>query len=306
MALGCADAPIDTDDGSSSLEATAVAPLVGNGTDSADRACNVVLRTLDRVSNNMGGYQTSCIDGSCYYLWQGTLEVSADAAASSTPVVLFQSGSDPTWWQGAVSPLSTTDGSHLYSVVLNQHTVTDGMSLSSLMHTRIQVAPALVLNDGSRWFDHNRNAGDFDNYVLDATDGWSVRDNAAICPAAKPAATLRFLPDWSEVQDGAIVAGGELTVDYDPARLAQCAGRSDQLITASARFSPSGELVSAPVLTSNDGVPAKALWTLELPTAATGVELWFSTSATGCQLSWDSNYGSNYSFAVTAPATGHE
>ena len=300
LAVGCAGPTPGSDDSAGAATDSAQAPLVGSGSDSADRACSVVLRTLGRVSNDMGGYKTSCSNGSCYYVWEGTLQLSDEAAASGTPAVLFQSGSDPTWWKGTVTALAPADGSNLYSLVLAEHTVADGMSLSSLMHTRIQVAPALVLDDGSRLFDHNRNPGDFDNYVLDSSNGWSVRDDAAVCPAAQPRSTVRFASDWSEVQYGAIVAGGELTVDYDAMRLPQCAASTDRAITASARFTPSGEIVSAPVLSLDGGLPAKALWTLDVPVAATGVELWFSTTGAGCETTWDSNYGSNYSFAVAA------
>jgi hypothetical protein len=300
LAVGCAGATPESDEGVGGTTDTAQAPLVGSGTDSADRACNVVLRALGRVSNDMGGYKTHCANGSCYYVWEGTLQLSDEAAASGTPAVLFQSGSDPTWWTGTVTALAPADGTHLYAVALDEHTVTDGLSLSSLMHTRIQVAPALVLADGSRLFDHNRNPGDFDNYVLDASDGWSVRDDPAVCPAAPPKATLRFASDWSEVQYGAIVASGELTVDYDGPRLPQCASSADRAITGSARFTPGGESVSATVLSLAGGVPTKALWTIDVPAVATGVELWFSTTGTGCETAWDSNFGSNYSFAVAS------
>jgi len=145
-----------------------------------------VLRSIARVTNNTGGYQSNCVPGgSCYYVWQGILDLSADAVAAGTPAVLFQSGSDPTFYKAVAT--SVVGSGHLYSFKLDNHTVSEGMSTTSLMRTRIQVAPVLEMKDGSRLFDHNRNPGDYDNYVLIDSNGWSVQDDVSICRAWRPA-----------------------------------------------------------------------------------------------------------------------
>ena len=185
------------------------------------------------------------------------------------------------------------------------------MSSTSLMRTRIQVAPALEMTDGSRLFDHNRNPGDYDNYVLDSSNMWSISDDLS-CFRVPPRSSIQFLSDWRQLQHGSIVAGGKLTVDYDLARLPQCTSSSYQGEPAwgtsgFARFTPGGQVVTGPVsqyLSQPTGFTVgKALWDLDVPAGATSVELWFSTSGETCATAWDSNYGRNYSFAVAATPT---
>ena len=312
--LSCADGLVNA--GESTSEAVD-APLLGQAakTDGADHGCRIVLRTVGRVSNNTGGYVTNCVDGQCFYVWQGTLDLSADAVAAGAPAVLFQSGSDPTWYRAAAQAIPASDGGHLYSFKIDNHTVTEGMSTTSLMRTRIQVAPVLEMTDGSRLFDHNRIPGDFDNYVLDSSNYWSVSDDAS-CPRVAPRATVRFLSDWTTLQSGAIVAGGKLTVDYDLSRLPQCVNSTYQGSAAwgtsgFARFSPSGQVVTGPVsqylYRAGSGYSVgKALWDVDVPAGTTKVELWFSTSGETCATYWDSAYGHNYAFAVTATPTKYK
>src|SRR4051794_6555851 len=79
-----------------------VAPLLGvNGSgDAADRLCNVVLRELTQATNATNtGASSSCTGGKCWFVWNGTLEVSKDAiAAGAKPYVLFESTTAPGKW----------------------------------------------------------------------------------------------------------------------------------------------------------------------------------------------------------------
>jgi len=277
-----------------------VAPLVGvdGSTDQADHACNVVLRDLARPSNGTGGYETNDVS----WVWRGTVEVSAAADAEGlTPAVLYQYGSDPTWYQATVTPstLPATGGFVRYDVVIDDHVPGPGMSGTALTRATIQVAPLLALDGGGRLFDHNRNPGDFDNYVLDWDHDFRVAPAAAVCPATTgpQPARLIFAADYTVAQDGALDPGGQVRVEYDVARLTTCrgsqAGNPLWDITAHARWQPSGALA--------DGSVSGGAATFDIPADATGLELWFeNTSAYGCQ-AWDSNYGANYPFDVLAP-----
>ena len=290
------------------------APVLGvpGGQDAADHGCNVVLRSVSRVPGNTGGYQTHCVPGSnCWYVWEGLLEVSAEAVdLGASPVVLFQSGSDQTWWKVEATPVQSGDGQHLYSFRLDEHTVPDGMSMTSLMQTKLLLAPAIIMPDESRLFDHNRNPGDFDNYVLDANDTWSIANDASVCPSTTQRSEIHFRSDWSNVQQGALVAGGSVTIDYDLQRLPQCfgslyEGSPSWNTEAHARFLPGGEVVSGPVseFAYVDGVGNQVVsipWELAIPSNADRVEFWFETGGSACDTAWDSNFEANFSFPVQA------
>lgn len=290
--------------------ARAEGPLLGvaAGKDGADHACNVVLRTLARPAGKAGGFATRCTPSGCFFVWEGTLDVSpAAVAAGAKPQVIYQVGSDPTWWKATV----TGSGEHR-AVRIDDHTVTDGMSLTSLMRTKLRVAPLLEMSDGSRLFDHNRNVGDFDDYVLDATNTWTLNDDPSVCGLPSQA-TLQFGSDWKNTQHGALVAGGKVTVDYALARLLQCVdsryqGSPAWGITGHARFLPSGTVVDGP-LTEYGYAPGTGnvvnphLWTLELPKGQERVEFWFETGGRTCSPHYDSDYGRNYPFAIQGAAT---
>src|SRR5689334_6730507 len=81
---------------------SAPAPLVGvdGSHDSADRNCNVVLRELTR---NWTGF-TWETNGSSW-VWSGELEISDAAAAEGLePALLYQYGSNPTWFEVPATP----------------------------------------------------------------------------------------------------------------------------------------------------------------------------------------------------------
>ena len=288
------------------------APLLdaADGLDGADRSCLVVLRSIGRVPNGRGGYETECWPGEgCWAVWHGTLELSDEALdQGGRPVVLYQSGSDPRWWQVEAAPTDSTSGRNLFEFDLTEHTIEDGTSFTSLMHARIQVIPAVLFPDGRRLFDHNRNPGDFDNYVLTYENGWSIDDEPGVCGSVEQRSVLTFSADWTETQHGALVAGGTLVVEYDLARLPQCFGVTVDGVPSwrtigHAMFQPGGQEVTGQVSEVTEGVDGGLIvvprdWELEVPDGAEWVELWFETGGEGCDTAWDSDFGANFGFPV--------
>jgi hypothetical protein len=95
--------------------------------------------------------------------------------------------------------------------------VTDGMSFSSLNRTRLELVPFLRDADGNRWFDHNRNADPFTNYVLTLGNAWSIHDDPAVCASPSPPGWMgnvvaRISRDTSAACDGGSPLGD--TLDY--------------------------------------------------------------------------------------------
>jgi hypothetical protein len=294
LASACMAAP-DTAD-------TDSAPLVGvdGSVDSADRACNVVLRDLARLGNGTGGYQTA---GSSW-IWGGTIDISTAAATEGlVPSMLFQYGSDPIWYAatGTPSAAPAPAGFARFDIRLDAHLPGPGLSGTSLTTAKVAVVPFLRLAGGGRLFDHNRNADDLASYTVDWTGDFQIRANNAVCPAATttPTARLVFAADYSETQLGGISPGRALRIEYDTNRLTGCRNsqNGNQLwdIGAHVRWLPSGatELAS---------VRAGAA-TFAVPTDARTVEIWFeNTASQGCQ-AWDSNLGANYRYDLLAPPT---
>ena len=275
------------------------APLTGvdGAVDQADRSCHVVLRDLGRLGNGTGGYQTN---GSAW-IFEGDVELSAAAAAEgATAAIQYQYGSDPAWYQVAATPSATpaTPGFVRYRVRLDSGLPGPGMSGTSLSTARIQVMPVAHLTGGGRLFDHNRVPGDFDNYLLTAAGNFAVTRNDAVCPSAgaNPPARIVFAPGQPVVQHGALVPGGTVRLEYDPARLTTCRnsrnGNDLWDITAHVRWN-TGEGSSATIK------PGALL--VSIPTTARSFEVWFeNTAVPGCQ-AWDSNFGANYRFDLLLP-----
>ncbi len=290
----CVEAP---DDGVTTSEA----PLIGidGSRDQADRGCHVVLRELTRLGNGTGGYQEQ--NGS--WIWQGDLELSSEAAAEgATASVLYQYGSDPTWWRVDATPSTSpaTPGFARYRVRLDHHLPGPGMSGTALSTARVQVVPYAQLVQGGRRFDHNRHPGDFDNYLLAGSTDFAVRRNDAACPSAGPTPPARivFAADQSETQLGALVPGGQVRLEYDVNRLTTCrnsrGGNDLWDIAATVRWEPSGESMSATV--------KHGMMLVDIPReGARRMQVWFeNTAVPGCR-AWDSNLGANYGFDILVP-----
>ena len=287
----CVEAPDDL--------IAADAPLVGvdGSRDQADRACHVVLRDLARLGNGTGGYQDSA--GS--WIWEGDVELSEAAAAEgATAALLYQYGSDPTWWQASAtpSPVSATPGFRRYRVRIDRHLPGPGMSGTALTSAVVQVVPFATLPEGGRLFDHNRLPGDFDNYTLAWSGNFAVPRNDAVCPGSGPIAPARlvFAADHSETQHGALVPGGQVRLEYDANRLTTCRNSRNGYdlwdLTAHVRWD-TGE--------GSSGSIKNGAMLVDIPRTAHAVSIWFeNTAVPGCQ-AWDSNFGTNYNFALLVP-----
>jgi hypothetical protein len=117
---------------------------------------------------------------------------------------------------------------------------------------------------------------------------------------ANVGAVLAFESDWSETQHGALHAGDQVLVHYDPARLAQCAasthGGAAWNITMSyqADGGPIGTLVVGK-RSGSELVPADSSFTVP---RGHDLAVWFhATSVYGCN-QYDSNLSANYHFAI--------
>ncbi len=129
--------------------------------------------------------------------------------------------------------------------------------------------------------------------------------------SAQPA-RIQFLLGWQIVQQGDIIRGGKVVIDYDPQRLAswRIEWRDAVIwnIDASALFHPGGqqhtESVLQPIRAHGDQGPVRDYRpkpvVLDVPDDATRLEVWFHTwlDVSGYEESWDSLYGQNYWFDV--------
>ncbi len=283
-------------------------PAIGSGADEADRSCQVVLRALSRAPGP-GGFETECIEGRCWFVWRGRLGVNNDMITQgAVPGLLYHSVWDNAWWQAEVLPAGRIVGGYQeYSVRLAEHTVSPGMSLTSLMRTRFEVVPYIQFPDGSRHFDHNRQPDDFENYQLDYDTTWAVPEAPGICPDAPPAqAYLHFKSDWSTEVRGTLVPRGKLSIDYDLARLPQCfndsyMGQPTWNTNVYGRFQPGGQAILQPLVDFSGTTWKPQRVTVDIPEDAQSVELWFGAAGRACGSHWDSSYGSNHRFDMQAP-----
>lgn len=301
-----------------SPDAVAEAPAVGDRGDSSERACQVILRSVARTTDGSGQIATDCSSGACVHTWAGTVDVAeATAARGGVPAVLVGTRPGVEWvWRevAAAQERGPTDGFVRYRFTFTDGTLARGPSASAIDRFALALAPFVRLPDGSRAFDHNRVPGDLDVYRLERANGWTVGEDAARCAPAstRPQATLHFEAGWRNRQEGAIVAGGRLRVDYDPARLPQCNGSTYNglptwSILGYARFLPSGTVVSGPLVGCPEGACAalhRVPFDSDVPAGTTGVELWFMTSGRTCTTTYDSNFGQNHRFDVEATAPG--
>lgn len=139
----------------------------------------------------------------------------------------------------------------------------------------------------NRWgciaYDSNENA----NYAYD------------IAPSAR-GPVLSFDADFSESQSGALHAGAQAVVHYEPERLAQCAASSagNAKWSVTMHYKVDGGSVKTMLVTRADGselVPSDPALTVP---RGRDLEAWFSaTNVYGCN-AYDSNLGGNYHFAI--------
>jgi hypothetical protein len=219
LLAACADAG-DGFDSNTETEA----PLVGvdGSLDQADRNCHVVLRDLER---NWTGFTFETVGSS--WVWSGTVEISEAAAAEGLiPSAMFHMAPSGPWQSVDAVPVTAaaTPGYVRYMLRLTHNSLPGpGWSGTSLSNAKLEVVPYMRLPQGGRLFDHNRNPGDTDNYVLTNPD-LAIWSNATVCtpPAGPTRARLVFDASFDERREGVLAPGGELTIVYDQARLTQC------------------------------------------------------------------------------------
>lgn len=267
----------------------AAAPLVGHtdaagATDVADHECHVVLRRAEHLVDARGQGVLATVDVDEQFLQY----------PGQTPGVLFRAdGGD--WRSVTATP---ADGAPA------------GYARFVARFLAWQSADFIAFDPTStdlRLFDHNRLPGDFDSFHVDASNGFAVPEAPSVCPGLPPRATLEFEAGYSEAQHGAIVAGGELEIDYDLSRLTACRDTHDGYrfwtLDAYARFASGGQLVSGSVVGSNGAESFPIPFVADVPPDATSVQLWFRNASPPSCEAWDSRYGRNYTFdVVPAPA----
>jgi hypothetical protein len=261
----------------------ASAPLLGQD-DRADHDCRVVLR--------------SAADGA------GVVDVAAGEPGD--PVVLYRTAGE--WWS---APATAADGAPA-----GFRRFTFALDAGG---ADVELIPALVAPDGARLFDHNRHADDLENYRLAAADDWRVAEAPQVCAGeAVAAAVLSFDADGGVRQDGALLPGGTVTIQYALERLGGCHSTHNGFpawdLRAFVRFvdanGQAGEAQEASVraFEAPMGVPHDVAHavpaTFRVPAGAAALEAWFVQegfgSGTPCQ-AWDSNEGRNYRFEVLTP-----
>jgi len=288
----------------------ATAPALGaaDSYDQADHECQIVLR---RASQNFtgDGFELDCSTEPCNWVFAGTVDVADSALVEGTTVaVLYRSGSDDTWWEVEATP-DTFDppGFERFTFRMSEHLFGPDNATDD---SRVELVPFLRLADGSRVFDHNNNAGDFDNYML-ASPGYTFDDYDTCAPAV---GSLWFYDNWDEGSGGLLRQGGYLLVHYDIDRLPECRNTHNGYpawdTEANLRFLPGGELVTGSVrdFVTNNGTPTNEAFDVplevQIPMGATSVEVWFrnfSGAGSTCE-TWDSNYGENYRYDIIPPA----
>ncbi|MDQ6673571.1 MAG: DUF6209 family protein [Chloroflexota bacterium] len=106
---------------------------------------------------------------------------------------------------------------------------------------------------------------------------------------------------------GHIRPGGLLRVEYDPARLPPTSDTHapPEDIICHAQFFPGGERFSGSALLPSRGAARsdnrrQLPFEARVPAEATRLELWFESRGPSGTTGWDSRYGQNYSFVVSA------
>jgi hypothetical protein len=118
--------------------------------------------------------------------------------------------------------------------------------------------------------------------------------------------------EWTNTVNGTLSAGAEFELDYNGQRLQNCRGVEDGYpawqIAATVLQLPSQQqssynLFVNPQLPEGGGIDYSQLVevnpTVSLAGDTSSIQVWFeNTDVDGCS-AWDSNYGNNYSFAVS-------
>jgi len=119
--------------------------------------------------------------------------------------------------------------------------------------------------------------------------------------------TITFAGDFTESQQGDLLAGDGMRIAYDLGRLAACHAESNGSdvwgASGSAQFDDAAPVTFA-VSRLDRGRVVPVVAELQVPASATRVQLWFTVSNTfGC-VAYDSNSGQNYAFDIDRHGLG--
>ena len=113
-------------------------------------------------------------------------------------------------------------------------------------------------------------------------------------------AVLSFDADYSESQSGAVVAGGQVVVHYDPSRLSQCAGATGGMAAWSVTgyYKVDSGATKQILVTRAEGPDLVSSDPSITVPHGRKLEVWFdTTSRWGCH-AYDSNSGANYVYEI--------
>jgi len=132
----------------------------------------------------------------------------------------------------------------------------------------------------------------------------------AVAQTPSAEATIEFTPG-QEIETGDITQNSAFSIIYDPARLPNIRNYHNGMpawdITANLRFHPGLESYNGSVVqktdTTNGNIrvlspPRPLPLSVQVPTDAMGLEIWFLNSGMYGDKAWDSRYGQNYWFPV--------
>jgi hypothetical protein len=190
------------------------APMLAkaDSTDSADRDCQLVLRSV--VRDQAGdGYKTDCSTGECLFVWRARIEVAASADPGASVHVLYHLTSDPEWWEvQATYQEGGAPGYRLFEATISEHLF--GPEEMRPEEQAIELVAFLQLPDGGRLFDHNHYSSDFENTMLDAGNAYQDNDGGACEPL--PANCLDVeLESGIHTEDERMVHNQDYCLDYD-------------------------------------------------------------------------------------------
>ena len=313
LLVACDQPACETEPGLVTQSTAAQAPSIGqiNSTDVGDRSCGLVMRELSRLRDDQGEFLQACDEAGCHFVWQGKLDVAShDLGPETSVAVLYHMQGETDWWQVPAWPDGPGGPGFLrFSFRVDAHLPGPDMDAETLMASAIEFIPFVERADGTRVFDHNRNPGDFDNYLARGDRGLYLGPDPAVCNHRPQTGAIQFGADWREYALGELRAGGQVAIHYDLARLPDCAGEgaaADWDLTAFVQVDGGGPLLSGSVvgMSARDGGQGEGQagrvysWPLllELPEDAQALTIWFmASSPDGCQ-AYDSDFGLNYHF----------
>lgn len=132
----------------------------------------------------------------------------------------------------------------------------------------------------------------------------SIQDTTSNSESGAGSATLRFRHDQISSgvsRVGRLRPGGQLHIEYDPGRLMpESTGGGAPDIVCHVRFYPGGKERSGSLQLRPGAPSGPGLFEAIIPPGTGSVEIWFERREGSVATGWDSRYGQNYRFAVTA------